>query len=271
MKLLSGLEDKGHCVVMDNFFCSIPLFRDLEAKGIYATGIVRSNRIGLPSHLKNTRAWKRSAQGYIEWSMHESRGIRCVMWKDKCPVLLISSHALPIGYPCVPVDTVPRRHGAIRENIQTSLVLLEYTTYMRGVDVADQLQASYSSQTRSHKWWHRVFWAMLDVTEVNMYIMYLSRCKEGRNPIRHPMNHLEFKVALCKALLHGWPLRNTIMNEALIHQPSIHMPSHTNVKRICVVYEVRTPHTYCFQCDFKFMCWKEGCYQRFHEGLAQRH
>jgi hypothetical protein len=144
-------------------------------------------------------------------------------------------------------------------------------TYMRGVDVADQLQASYSSQTRSHKWWHRVFWAMLDVTEVNMYIMYLSRCKEGRNPIRHPMNHLEFKVALCKALLHGWPLRNTIMNEALIHQPSIHMPSHTNVKRICVVYEVRTPHTYCFQCDFKFMCWKEGCYQRFHEGLAQRH
>jgi hypothetical protein len=43
MKLLNGLEDKGHCVVMDNFFCSIPLFRDLEAKGIYATGTVRSN------------------------------------------------------------------------------------------------------------------------------------------------------------------------------------------------------------------------------------
>jgi hypothetical protein len=43
MKLLSGLEGKGHCVVMDNFFCSIPLFRDLEAKGIYATGTVRSN------------------------------------------------------------------------------------------------------------------------------------------------------------------------------------------------------------------------------------
>jgi hypothetical protein len=25
--LLRGLEDKGHYVVMDNYFCSIPLFR----------------------------------------------------------------------------------------------------------------------------------------------------------------------------------------------------------------------------------------------------
>jgi hypothetical protein len=254
MKLLSGLEDKGNCVVMDNYFCSIPLFRDLEAKGIYAIGTVRSNRIGLSSHLKNSRAWKRSKEGHIEWAMHDSRGISCVMWKDKCPVLLISSHAIPIGYPCVPVDTVPRRHGVVREKIPTSPILLEYTTFMRGVDVADQLRASYSSQTRSHKWWHRVFLAMLYVTEVNMYIMYLSRCKEGRNPVTHPMKHLEFKVALCKALLQGWPLCNTIVNDILTERPSIHMPSHTTAKRTCVVCAVRTPHTYCYQCGFKFMC-----------------
>jgi hypothetical protein len=29
MKLLQGLEEKGHCVVMDNFFTSVPLFRYL--------------------------------------------------------------------------------------------------------------------------------------------------------------------------------------------------------------------------------------------------
>jgi hypothetical protein len=61
------------------------------------------------------------------------------MWKDNRPVLLISTHAIPIGFPCMPVDMVPRRHGAIREKVPTSLVLLEYTTFMRGVDVADQL------------------------------------------------------------------------------------------------------------------------------------
>jgi hypothetical protein len=104
---------------------------------------------------------------------------------------------------------------------------------------------------------------MLDVTEVSMYIMYLSRCKEGRNPVTLPMSHLEFKVALCKALLQGWPLCNAIVNDILTERPSIHMPSHTIAKRTCVVCAVRTPHTYCYQCGFKFMCWKEGCYHCF--------
>ena len=109
--------------------------------------------------------------------MHESRGMTCVMWKDKCPVLLISTHAIRIGYPCMPIDEVPRRNGAIWEQVATSPVLKEYTKFMRGVDVANQLRASYSSLTWSHKWWHRVFFAMLDVTEVNMFIMYLDQCK----------------------------------------------------------------------------------------------
>jgi hypothetical protein len=56
MNLLQGLEDKGHCMVMDNFFTSILLYRDLAKKGIYATSTIRSNRIGIPTHLKNTRA-----------------------------------------------------------------------------------------------------------------------------------------------------------------------------------------------------------------------
>ena len=79
MKLLRGLEGKRHCVVMDNFFYSIPLFQDLVKKGIYAMGTVRSNRIGLPSHLRNTKAWRRYKQGHIEWAMHESRLMSCVM------------------------------------------------------------------------------------------------------------------------------------------------------------------------------------------------
>jgi hypothetical protein len=156
--------------------------------------------------------------------MHESRSISCVIWKDKCPVLLISTHANPIGFPCVPRDEVPRKNGAVRERIPTSLVLLEYTTFMRGVDVVDQLRASYSSLTQSHKWWHRVFFSLLDITEVNMYIMYLDRCKQSRHPVTHPLTHLQFKNKLCEALLLGWKGRNEINNEALMHRPRIHMP-----------------------------------------------
>jgi hypothetical protein len=146
-------------------------------KGIYTTGTVRSNRIGIPSNLKNTKMWWKCEQGHIEWAMHDSRSLSCMMWKDKCPVLLISTHANLIGFPCMPRDEVPCRNGAVREKIPTSHMLLEYTTYMRGVDVVDQLRASYSSQSRSHKWWYQIFFSLLNITEVNTYTMYLDRCK----------------------------------------------------------------------------------------------
>jgi hypothetical protein len=191
------------------------------------------------------------------------------MWKDKCPILLLSTHALPIGFPCVPLHKVPRRNGAVREMVPTSPMLLEYTTFMRGVDVADQIRASYSSQSRSHKWWHRIFWALVDITEVNMYIMYKHACHGRRNEVPSPMSHLEFKNALCEALLIGWPRRKEVSNDALIHHPSIHMPSHATLRRPCIVCGIHFPRTYCYQCGFKFMCWKEGCYQRHHEALAR--
>jgi hypothetical protein len=101
-------------------------------------------------------------------------------------------------------DEVPQCNGAIREFIAISPMLCEYTTYMRGVDVADELWASYSSQTRSHKWWHWIFWFLIDITEVNMYVMHLSRTVEGRKPILQPMFHLQFKTALAEVLLRSW-------------------------------------------------------------------
>ena len=89
-KISVGLEHLGHCITMDNYFTSIPLLVELASRGIYGRGTIRINRIGLPPHLKNIRAFKRIAHGHMEWAMHESHGISCVMWKDKCLILLVS-------------------------------------------------------------------------------------------------------------------------------------------------------------------------------------
>ena len=89
--------------------------------------------------------------------MHSFCRISSVMWEDKKVVLLVSSHALPVDPPNVPRTVVPQRSGPNQEFLPSSLMHLEYTTYMRKVDVAYQLQASYSCQIQSHKWWHRVF------------------------------------------------------------------------------------------------------------------
>jgi hypothetical protein len=74
-----------------------------------------------------------------------------ILWKDKKPVLLLSISAILIGFPCVPIDTVPRWNGAVREAIPTSPMHVEYIIHMCSVDVTNQLQASYNIQNWSHK------------------------------------------------------------------------------------------------------------------------
>jgi hypothetical protein len=81
--LLDGHEKKVHVVTMDNYFTLVGLFKDLLSKGIYAIGTVCSNRVGIPSVLKNKKAYRNSPQGTLVWRMHESRSMSSLIWKDK--------------------------------------------------------------------------------------------------------------------------------------------------------------------------------------------
>ena len=60
----------------------------------------------------------------MDWAMHEDRLISCVMWKDKCPVLLLSTYDTPIRALYEVCDTIPRRHGTNRDQVFTSQVLV---------------------------------------------------------------------------------------------------------------------------------------------------
>jgi hypothetical protein len=42
-------------------------------------------------------------QGTLEWRMHESQHISSILWKDK----------KPIGFPCMPIDTIPKWNGTV--------------------------------------------------------------------------------------------------------------------------------------------------------------
>jgi hypothetical protein len=267
LKLVEGLQEEGHVLTTDNYFSSMALFTKLATMDIYASGTMRYNRIGLPKELKRLSNWTNTPQGTIGWHMQESRGICYVVWKDKRPVLLISTSAIPIQVPCIHpmhIATVPRRNGAMREPIQTSLVHLEYTTNMKGVDVVDQMRAGYSCQSRSHKWWHRLLHFMWDQSEVNMYIIYLWFCKRPEFA-KNPMSHLQFKPQLCEALLHRWPGRERFVavdNQAMV---STHLLRYTRFFRPCVLCG-ECCYFICPHCRRKFICLNEGCFAAWHQG-----
>ena len=154
---------------------------------------MQSNRIGLHPSIKNVKAFKKRLQGDLNWMMHSSRKMCFVIWKDKQPILLLSIHALPIieGNPmnC----SMPRRNRGERPQVQTSLVLLEYTMKMRGVDVANQLCGNYSWLSSSHKWWHHVFLFFLPT--INMYIIYLEILRKMGKSMEAIM-YLQFRIQL---------------------------------------------------------------------------
>ena len=55
----------GQVICMDNFFTSVKLFSDLQARNIGASGTVRSNRVGNPPQSENLKkgTTKRVLQG----------------------------------------------------------------------------------------------------------------------------------------------------------------------------------------------------------------
>ena len=60
LKLLKGLEKRGHVKVIDNFFSSVGFFKNLKTtRGIFAIGTMQSNCIGLPLDLKDTKRFSR--------------------------------------------------------------------------------------------------------------------------------------------------------------------------------------------------------------------
>lgn len=87
------MEKKGYIIVIENYFTSVGLFKKLLDMGIYAIGTMRSNYIGLPVQLSDTKEFNKNVHGTLDWSMHDSKKLSCIVWKDKKLVLLLSIYA----------------------------------------------------------------------------------------------------------------------------------------------------------------------------------
>ena len=78
----------------------------------------------------------------------------------------------------------------------------DYNNFMGGVDIADQLRASFSTQLRGVKTWRPLFYWLLDTTIINAYLLFEHHRKArlvGKDKVRSA--HRAFREALVSALL----------------------------------------------------------------------
>lgn len=266
MKLLEGLHHRGHVVLTDNFFTSIKLLMDLLAKGTFGIDTMWSNWIRLPSALADTKLWSKQAQGKLEWRMHSSNKIWCIVWCDKKPVLLLSTHALPTPLVGSPPLTEQRRSNRVVVDVPTLLVHKEYTTWIRGVDVANQICTFYSCQVRSHKWWHRLLFFLLDTTVGDCHVVYKELCKKLD---KRPPDHITFQEALVKEMCNDWWVRRGSVSMWNLSRPALHMLVRTKKRRLCKCCGEKPRARYqCAACGGVFLH-MDQCFYKTHYSLRR--
>ena len=84
------------------------------------------------------------------------------------------------------------------KDVNIPMAIDQYNQYMAGVDIFDQKAVYYGIQLRSHRWYVKIFFHLLEISMINSYIIYQNVCKEANVKF---MSHLEFRMDIIRDLL----------------------------------------------------------------------
>lgn len=274
-KLTSCLHHNNYIVVMDNYFSSVDLFEYLKAHGVFACGTVRPNRLGLPK-LKSD---KELLRGEFD-SQTSEEGITFFKWKDNKSVYFLSNF-----HGTETVEIKRKQKDGTRIDVTAPVVVRDYNSHMGGVDKADMLRSIYDRDCKAKKWWHRLFFAAIDITLVNSYVIYSDF--NGR------ISFLQFKRMVTQGLLtkgkavlkkRGRPKQETspsslvnkrrkkgfsLSNDIRTQNLGVHWPNFVaNRGRCenCAMHNIESrPHSQCSHCKV-FLCVNErkNCFYEYH-------
>lgn len=231
LKLLNGLEHKGHTVWMDNFYNSPALARELKVRGLDCVGTLRLNRHRqfVPTELTNLT---KGALAVGQVCGCTSGDVDLVVWRDKNLVSLISTYH---GLTTVKCGDV----------LKPSIVP-DYNVCMGGVDRKDQMIAMYPIERRRNRVWYKKFFRrLLNVSVLNAFILLRTQ---------RPLTHRRFPETLVRELV---AKHKPLSPSAGTARPVGNFPAqydflagkqHERQRRFCVVCKKRTT-AYCRQCN----------------------
>ena len=167
LHLASALPSPGHHIFADNLYSSAALAQELLSKGHAYTCTARSNRV--PECVKQdtprSTAVRAARKGTVKWA---SRGdVVALSVFDSKPVNMPTT-----GHRTLEEVEYTRKHPGYDQEAGTWKMIAsvekrlnvidDYNNFMNGVDVADQLRTNYETRVKSNKWWHPIFWALIN-------------------------------------------------------------------------------------------------------------
>ena len=191
-------RDKNHVLFFDNWFTSLKLLCTLHSQGIHSTGTIRSNRMG-SCRLIDDKQLKIRGRGSYEEREGTVAGvsIRILKWFDNRAVTLASTFASS-----APISTVSRWDKSLKKHIDVPFpnTVALYNKFMGGVDLLDGLVAYHRTKIRSKKFYHRLFFHLLDMICVNSWLLYRRDATSLGLPKKRQIDLLEFKSSIAQGL-----------------------------------------------------------------------
>ena len=233
----------------DNFYSSIPLAMKLLEKKIYFTGTLRENRKYIPKALKTTELHNKGDCAWIS----SKKGLVLIKLLDTKIVYFVTT-----AHTGCSMTTVQRKNsqGRLIERILPQVVV-DYNSFMGGVDQHNQYTSYYTYGRRCVKWWQALFFNMVSGLLVNAWIIYKTLHKQEKFGL------LEFQELIIDHLIGDFTSRkrNRLSLDGEIR--SIEKQGHvlgkkTDAKKTtCVVCQKGRPSKRCITCDLPL---HEGCF-----------
>lgn len=250
--LTRDLVGMGHHIYFDNYFNSVALMKKLQSEMLYATGTVRQGRKDLPNDLSNNKM----KRGESDWRVSKD-GLVYLKWMDRKPVHFLSNYADPTDIR----EANRKRKDGTSDKINCPLMVVDYNKNMGYVDKLDMLKSIYEIDRKSKKWWHRIFWYLLDISLVNSYVLFKKNSNfidMGKN-----LNLKEFKLAVSLGLMgadantpkRGRPftpkhnLFKVNVPQEIRYDSCSHMPTHGTSRRCAFCSTTSEPHRTRWMCS----------------------
>lgn len=203
LQILTPLSNKNHIVHMDNFYTSVPLLNQLLQMGILGCGTIRMNRKGLCPDVcmkKTEESQLKKKPGTIRFA---SYGPLCFMsWFAKRPVHMLTNCYPPTsgGENGKVMHWFTEGGVKVQREIDRPPAIKYYNLNMGAVDLFDQLRSYVALDLQSRKYWHPMFWFVMESALINSWVLYKATRETAGLPLEYTSWTFRKSVALALAL-----------------------------------------------------------------------
>lgn len=148
----------------------------LKFSGVLGIGTVRSNRLA-KCKMNSDTIMKKQRLGNFDSKVDTVNNIVVTKWYDNKFVHIISNYKDPY-----PADIVKRWSVGVKckiDVVRQSASVLEYNSFMGGIDLHDMLVELYRIDIRVKKFYLIIVYHIIGMCTVNAWLLYRRHCKQN--------------------------------------------------------------------------------------------